>query len=209
MEPAKSNLENEDKSYFTLYFLAGIIVICMGIDIFVAWQRSHNLSEFGSFSCSMRPHLALVDWIVSPTLRAFVDKQCAQTIVVEPTFSIIFYMFKIYVTFIYTALYLLCVFLSANNYQIAKERMQKNFNDKNGVIETLKKASIGVFILLVGLYFCFTENAWLQNPTDYIIGKYYFKTRENFACLLIFMLLLFVTLTPYFTIEYLIKKTKK
>jgi hypothetical protein len=195
------------KSSISLLFFSGLIAFCLALDVADIWQRNANPESLASLVCSIRPYLTLANVFFSKPVVEFAAQQCLQGNAQEPLFSIVFFMLKLNIT-VLLALGMFAYMAGSSQYENFRSDAQLKLLAEGGVYRRVKTGILIMAPLFIVLLILLSMFSLLDDPLKYPIGKFFFKGHENFAVLIVF-LILSIFLSDIFTIsKFYLKKSK-
>ena len=158
------------KSSVVNHLFFGLLIACMLLDLFDMWSVTRAPEVLANFSCSIRPYVSsLASLMFSDKLVEFARDQCRQNQPKEPTFSIIFFMAKWFLSLASILVLWLLILLSPQTFQETKEKLFNRYREDGGIYLWSDRAtSVAIGLILFSFYW-FLHLTLSKEPKEFYL----------------------------------------
>jgi hypothetical protein len=188
-------------------FVISFLVFCIFLDLFETWARTYATGVLSDFVCTIRPYVSLADIAFSRSLIDFAADECRQGNPQEPTFLIVFFMFKL--TLAVTLGFIAITYARArSHFQIPQKGLDK-LQKRGGLLKSMKT----LMLFILGFIALFMEAFWHLSiwgePSRFVhLQDLPIHPTEDFMSMLLLFLAMMVTGWVYSVSVFLITNKK-
>jgi len=187
------------------YFMLGILLIGLVLDVFDVWGRNYAPNTLAHTACGLRPFAMIASPFVANQLIDFVNTQCFGESV-EPTFSIIFFMTKLSLALVTFLIFWGFVYLKPANFIEGRDQYFQALETTGTRLKTLKKSVFQILWLSLIFLFGIVYIA-AKTPERYVILPIH-KFFEDAVAGLTFYMATVISLYAAFFLSFLFRRTK-